>query len=704
MDDALKNFNKVIELNPKDAKLYKCRADLMEKMGQNQKAFNDYQQAIDLDPQFINAYFNRALLYQKQKKYQEALNDLNKIIELDPKNASTFNRRGCIYHELEKDKEAMIDFNTSLLLDPNNPSTYNNRGQFTVITLANLFSDQGLDQEALNDYNQSILLDPLSSFKYCNRGLLLKKQERNQEALNDFNKAIELDNKNEEAYNSRGNLYKELNKLDEAFKDYNKATELNPKYVNSLYNRGILYQNLGEKEKALKDYMLVLERNQAHSDTYNSRGNLYMNDGKMEQAIKDYNKAIEINPLNPLYLTNLGSLYYHQKDYIKAKNFFSLAQGCLEQIIDSKFKCRNLSSKNIIFIQSKLRLISEIDNQFQITKNNVAQFAKNNQINQQQEQAFLLEINKIQEQAASGMKPTNEQIDKNQQQQILDFLFKIEQEVKAIYDKLEKESKESKEKILQLESKVQKLEEQDSYQLEEELNLLKKPENFQSFLYYKSLFWRLYNYLHAMQLMSTNLFTINRDAMVESNSEKVADFLKTMSSTGSFIMGSVPIIGTTFNAINAALDYMVEKAKENKFQIRMQALTKIQQKFFVSPSEQEREIQFAAIALAKKQKPHNNDDCEQGALNPYIVKLSILESNYETNSESEYWKRGIQDSLRILRYLESNSDAILTQQDSKKFRIVIQDAIQPNKKQAMDEKKNNSHNTERVDSSCCQLI
>lgn len=65
--------------------------------------------------------------------------------------------------------------------------------------------------------------------------------------------------------------------------------------------------------------------------------------------------------------------------------------------------------------------------------------------------------------------------------------------------------------------------------------------------------------------MSTNLFAINRDAMVESNSEKVAEFLKTMSSTGSFLMGSVPIIGTTFNAINAALDYMVEKAKENKF-------------------------------------------------------------------------------------------------------------------------------------------
>lgn len=75
--------------------------------------------------------------------------------------------------------------------------------------------------------------------------------------------------------------------------------------------------------------------------------------------------------------------------------------------------------------------------------------------------------------------------------------------------------------------------------------------------------------------MSTKLFGINKEAMVESNSEKAAEFLKTMSSTGSFIMGSVPIIGTTFTAINAALDYMVEKSKSDKFQCRMQALSKI---------------------------------------------------------------------------------------------------------------------------------
>lgn len=45
-------------------------------------------------------------------------------------------------------------------------------------------------------------------------------------------------------------------------------------------------------------------------------GILYADDGKFKEAIKDYNKAIEIDPKNPLYLTNLGSLYYKQKDYV----------------------------------------------------------------------------------------------------------------------------------------------------------------------------------------------------------------------------------------------------------------------------------------------------------------------------------------------------------------------------------------------------
>lgn len=59
--------------------------------------------------------------------------------------------------------------------------------------------------------------------------------------------------------------------------------------------------------------------------------------------------------------------------------------------------------------------------------------------------------------------------------------------------------------------------------------------------------------------MSTNLFEFNRDAMIETNPEKIANYLKNITETGSFVIGSIPIVGTVFTAINAALDYMLEK-------------------------------------------------------------------------------------------------------------------------------------------------
>lgn len=65
--------------------------------------------------------------------------------------------------------------------------------------------------------------------------------------------------------------------------------------------------------------------------------------------------------------------------------------------------------------------------------------------------------------------------------------------------------------------------------------------------------------------MSTKFIALNSDEMIESNSEKVVEILKNISNTSSFIIGSVPVVGTIFTAINAALDYAVERVKEKKF-------------------------------------------------------------------------------------------------------------------------------------------
>jgi tetratricopeptide (TPR) repeat protein len=57
--DALADYNKAIELNPRFAEAYNNRGNLKQDEGDTEDAFADYQRAIKLKPDFGVAYYNR---------------------------------------------------------------------------------------------------------------------------------------------------------------------------------------------------------------------------------------------------------------------------------------------------------------------------------------------------------------------------------------------------------------------------------------------------------------------------------------------------------------------------------------------------------------------------------------------------------------------------------------------------------------------
>lgn len=82
------------------------------------EAISDYNKALELDPKHVYAYNNRGLAYQAQGKYDKAMSDYNKALELDPKHVRTYNNRGNAYLKQEKLAKAILDYNKALALDP----------------------------------------------------------------------------------------------------------------------------------------------------------------------------------------------------------------------------------------------------------------------------------------------------------------------------------------------------------------------------------------------------------------------------------------------------------------------------------------------------------------------------------------------------------------------------------------------------------
>ena len=94
---AIADFNKALELNPREAKTYLGRGIAYLEKFEYDKAMSDFSQAIEINPKFAEAYENRASVYLIQNKPDEANSDFKKAEEIDPTIAEDAKNRGLGY-------------------------------------------------------------------------------------------------------------------------------------------------------------------------------------------------------------------------------------------------------------------------------------------------------------------------------------------------------------------------------------------------------------------------------------------------------------------------------------------------------------------------------------------------------------------------------------------------------------------------------
>lgn len=85
-DMAIANYNKVIQLNPKNSESYLSRGLSYFNKKSYEQAVSDFSKSIELDPKEPIAYFNRAGSYEKLGNMQNAIADYQKTVELDGSN------------------------------------------------------------------------------------------------------------------------------------------------------------------------------------------------------------------------------------------------------------------------------------------------------------------------------------------------------------------------------------------------------------------------------------------------------------------------------------------------------------------------------------------------------------------------------------------------------------------------------------------
>ncbi len=83
LDEALKAFDKAIELKPDYADAWYNKGIVLSKLNRLDEALKAFDKAIELKPDYADAWYNKACAYSIKKDKEKALINLYKAIELD---------------------------------------------------------------------------------------------------------------------------------------------------------------------------------------------------------------------------------------------------------------------------------------------------------------------------------------------------------------------------------------------------------------------------------------------------------------------------------------------------------------------------------------------------------------------------------------------------------------------------------------------
>ena len=103
-------WEETVKNSPDSSRAYNNRGNAYGKKGQYDQAIKDFNRAIELKPDYVEAYINRGNAYNEEGEYEQAIKDYSKAIELEPDAADAYYNLGVAYYKKGQYERAKEDF------------------------------------------------------------------------------------------------------------------------------------------------------------------------------------------------------------------------------------------------------------------------------------------------------------------------------------------------------------------------------------------------------------------------------------------------------------------------------------------------------------------------------------------------------------------------------------------------------------------
>lgn len=252
--DAIKIYERIIDINPKEAGAYYGIAIMEERLNNKEKALEYYHKAIEIDPNYDRAYYFAANLYDEMGDRDKALEYYKKVVELAPNDYIAYNNIGSLYEERGDLKNALKYLNKSLEIEKNYYKTLFNLGV--------VYYGLGDRQKALEFYFKSKELNPYHESTCLNISAIFIEEKKYLDAINLLTEGIKYNPTAHDLYYNRACCYSILGEKEKAIKDLNQALILFPSIIKYIKADKDFYNLYDQKEfiDMINDYENKINR------------------------------------------------------------------------------------------------------------------------------------------------------------------------------------------------------------------------------------------------------------------------------------------------------------------------------------------------------------------------------------------------------------------------------------------------------------
>jgi tetratricopeptide (TPR) repeat protein len=271
-------------LKPNYTPALKDLAESYVKLKNFPEAIDQYKKVVELDPKDINARVHLAELYSWTGNYDRSVVTYRDALELDPKNRSLLNGLAVVLRWSHRYDEAERLYREVLGFDAENHEALKGLGK--------TYSMTGDLTRAVEVLQKAIALYPGDPELHKDMGTVLAWQKDFKKAIASLNKAVELFPNYAEGYRTMGDVYSWMRAYQQAEDSYKKAIDIEPESVENHMLLAKLYRKTENRKLAEDSVKAALRIDPADTSALELFRDI-RNEGK-SSAVKLVSEVFEI--------------------------------------------------------------------------------------------------------------------------------------------------------------------------------------------------------------------------------------------------------------------------------------------------------------------------------------------------------------------------------------------------------------------------